>query len=116
MLKTVMMLLGPVVPIHKVDAGERNHKQSIPLILRLLAQVKLYSNPYSCISNFFDEDMIESFDFQTKLYCTQKGRAGSITKDELYAFFEINILMAYYKLSTLKRYCMKANHIVISLI
>ena len=36
---------------------------------------------------FFDEEMIESLHFQTNLYCTQKGRAGSITKDELHSFF-----------------------------
>ena len=60
--------------------------------------------------------MIESLHFQTNLYCAQKGRAGSITKDELYAFFEINILMSYHKLSTLKWYWMTANDMGISLI
>ena len=65
-----------------------------------MAQVKFYSNLYSCISIFFDEEMIESLHFQTNLYCTQKGRAGSITKDELYAFFEINILMSHHKFRT----------------
>ena len=58
--------------------------------------------------------MIESLDFETNLYCTQKARAGSITKDEFYAFFEINILMSYHKLSTLKCYGVTANYMGIS--
>ena len=66
--------------------------------------------------NFFDEEIIESLHFQTNLYCTQKSRAGSITKDEPYAFFEINILMLYHKLSTLKWYWMTADDMGLSLI
>ena len=87
MLKMVILLLGLVVPIHNVDAGERNYEQSIPLIFCLIAQVKLLLQPLFIHFKFFDEKMIESLHFQTNLYCTQKGRAGSITKDELYAFF-----------------------------
>ena len=51
MLKMVMMLPRLVVPIHNVNAGERNHEQSIPLILRLIAQVKLLQQPQ--FSNLF---------------------------------------------------------------
>ena len=53
MLKMVLKLLWLVVPIHKVDAGERNHKQSIPLILRLIAQVKLLQQPLFMHFKFF---------------------------------------------------------------
>ena len=72
--------------------------------------------PIHAFQIFFDEEMIESLHFQTNLNCIQKGRSESITKDELYAFFEINILMAYHKLSTLKCYWMTANDMGISLI
>ena len=74
------------------------------------------ATPIDASQIFFDEQVIESLHFQTNLYCTQKGRAGSITKDELYAFFEINILMSYHKLQMLKCYWMTANDVVISLI
>ena len=46
------MLLGLVVLIHKVDAGERNHQQSTPLILRLIAQVKLLQQDIHAFQNF----------------------------------------------------------------
>ena len=36
--------------------------------------------PIHAFQIFFDEKMIESLHFQTNLYCTQKGRAGSIKK------------------------------------
>ena len=52
MLK-MMMLLGLVVPIHKVDAGERTYELSIPLILRLIAQVKLLQQPLFMHFKFF---------------------------------------------------------------
>ena len=74
------------------------------------------ATPIHAFQFFFDEEMIERLHFQTKLYCTRKGRTESITKDELYAFFEINILMSYHKLPTLKRYWIKANDMGISLI
>ena len=60
--------------------------------------------------------MRESLHFQTNLYCAQKGRAGSIGKGELYGFFEINILMSYHKLLTLKWYWMTADDMGLSLI
>ena len=74
------------------------------------------ATPIHAFQIFFDEEMIENLHFQTNLYCAQKSRAGSITKDELYAFFEINIVMSYHKLPTLKCYSMKANDMSISLI
>ena len=73
-------------------------------------------NPIYGFQFFFDEEMIESLHFQTNLYCTQKGRAGSITNHKLYAFFEINIFMSYHKLPTMKCYWMKVNDMGISLI
>ena len=74
------------------------------------------ATPVHAFQIFFDEEMIESLCFQTNLYCTQKGRAGSITKDKLYAFFEINMLMSYHKLSTLKCNWMIVSDMGISLI
>ena len=52
------------------------------------------ATPIHAFQIVFDEEMIESLHFQTNLCCIQRGRAGSITKDEFYAFFEINILMS----------------------
>ena len=109
MLKMVMILLGLVVSIKKSltinPFNFTSHRTS---------ETSTATPTYAF--HFFDEEMIESLHFQTNLYCTQKGRAGSITKDEVYAFFEINILISYHKLSTLKCYWMAANDMGISLI
>ena len=74
------------------------------------------ASPIPAFQIFFDEEMIESLHFQTNLYCIQKGRARNITKDKLYTFFGINLLMTYHKLPTLKCHWMTANDMGIFLI
>lgn len=64
----------------------------------------LYSSPLQAFLDFFDEDIMKSLTYQTNLYSVQKGKALDVTKDELYVFFGINIMMAYHKLPALRHF------------
>ena len=58
---------------------------------------------------FFDEEMITRIHFETNLYCTQKGKVGNVTKEEIMVFFGINIIMAYHRLPAIRHYWMTSD-------
>ena len=56
-------------------------------------------------SQFLDTDIIDMILFQTNLYITQRERnVASVTREELYGFLGINMLMSYHKLPSWTHY------------
>ena len=45
---------------------------------------------------FFNDDIIEHILYQSNLKSVQKSKPASITKEKIYVFFGINILMSYH--------------------
>ena len=67
------------------------------------------NSPLDAFLKFFDEEMITRIHFETNLYCTQKGKVGNVTKEEIMVFFGINIIMAYHRLPAIRHYWMTSD-------
>lgn len=63
-----------------------------------------FSTALHAFLEFFDENTVDSLVYQTNLYSVQKNKALTLTKDELYVFLGINIMMGYHKLPSLRHY------------
>ena len=65
---------------------------------------------------FFDDELVDKIHFETNLYCTQKHKIGNITKEEIFVFLGINLIMSYHKLPSIRHYWMNADGMGVPLI
>ena len=63
-----------------------------------------YSTALDAFLDFFDKTLVDKIHYETNLYCTQKNKTGNITKNEIYVFLGINIIMGYNKLPSLDEF------------
>ena len=54
--------------------------------------------------------------FETNLYCSQKGKLGNISLEDMYVFLGINIIMGYHHLPSVSHYWMMGDDIGVSAI
>ena len=73
--------------------------------------INITKDPVDAFLIFFYDEVVDRLVFETNLYYTQKGKVGNISKDEMYVFFGINIMIGYHRLPSVPHYLMNGDDV-----
>ena len=60
--------------------------------------------------DFFNDALVDKIHYESNLYHTQKDKTGNITKEEIYVFLGIIVIMGYNKLPSIRHYWMNSDN------